>query len=81
MKKIITVAALAAASCFGLSACDVDQTKEAKAPDVDVNVQGGQLPEFNVTTPEVEVGTENKTIEVPTVDVKSADEKKAEGKQ
>ena len=66
MKKIIIV--LAAAG--GLAACDVDQTKNGQLPDVDVNATGGQLPEFNVTGPEVSVGTENKTIEVPDVDVK-----------
>jgi len=37
-------------------------------PDVDVNVSGGQLPEYNVTGPEVNVGTENKTVSVPKVD-------------
>jgi uncharacterized lipoprotein len=66
MKKILIV--LAAAG--GLAACDVDQTKNGQLPDVDVNVTGGQVPEFNVTPPEVTVGTENKTIEVPDVDVK-----------
>ncbi|HEX8124471.1 MAG TPA: hypothetical protein VF548_02710 [Allosphingosinicella sp.] len=66
MKKIIIV--LAAAG--GLAACDVDQTKNAQLPDVDVNATGGQLPEFNVTPPEVSVGTENRTVEVPDVDVK-----------
>lgn len=69
MKKIVI--ALAGAGCLaGLAACDVDQTKNAQLPDVDVNATGGQLPEFNVTTPEVSVGTENKTIQVPDVDVK-----------
>jgi uncharacterized lipoprotein len=68
MKKILIL--LAAASGFGLAACDVDQTKNAQLPDVDVNVTGGQAPEFNVTGPEVNVGMENKTIQVPNVDVK-----------
>ena len=67
--KTIT-AGIIAAGCLALGACDVDQTKETKLPDVDVNASGGQLPEFNVTGPEVNVGTENKTVEVPTVDVK-----------
>jgi uncharacterized lipoprotein len=66
MKKILIV--LAGAS--GLAACDVDQTKNAQLPDVDVNVSGGQAPEFNVTPPEVSVGTENRTVQVPDVDVK-----------
>jgi uncharacterized lipoprotein len=68
MKKIVIM--LAAASGLGLAACDVDQTKNAQLPDVDVNATGGQLPEFNVTTPEVSVGTENKTVQVPDVDLK-----------
>ena len=79
MKKIITAAAFLGVSCFGLAACDVEKTKDAKAPEVEV--KGGQLPEYNVTGPDVNVTTEKKTIEVPTVDVKTADEKKAEGKK
>jgi hypothetical protein len=74
MKKIIIM--LAGASCLGLTACDVDQTKNGAMPDVDMNVSGGQLPEFNVTGPEVNVGMENKTIQVPTVDVDVPSENK-----
>ena len=68
---------LVGASCFAMAACDVDQTKEGDMPDVDVNASGGQLPEFNVEGPTVNVGTENKVVEVPTVDVDVPDE--AEG--
>lgn len=64
-----TIKMLIAASCFAMTACDVDQTKEGELPDVDVNASGGQLPEFNVEGPTVNVGTENKTIQVPTIDV------------
>ena len=71
-----TIKALVAASCcLAFAACDVDQTKEAKLPDVDVNASGGQLPEYDVRGPEVNVGTENKTIEVPTIDVDVPKEK------
>lgn len=56
-------------ACFAVAACDVDQTKEGELPDVDVNASGGQLPEYDVDAPEVNVGTENKTVTVPTVDV------------
>ena len=62
-------APFALVGCFALIACDVDQTKEGEMPDVDVNASGGQLPEFDVDAPEVTVGTENKTVQVPTVDV------------
>lgn len=68
MKKITIM--LAAASGLGLAACDVDQTKNGQMPDVDVNVSGGQVPEFNVTTPDVDVRMENRTVQVPDVDVK-----------
>lgn len=67
MKSMMKV--LAMASAFGIAACDVDQTKEAELPDVDVNASGGQLPQYDVDAATVNVGTENKTIEVPTVDV------------
>ena len=60
---------LIGASFFAFAACDVDQTKEGEMPDVDINASGGQLPEYNVEGPTVNVGTENKTVEVPTVDV------------
>jgi hypothetical protein len=47
--------------------CDVDQTEEGEMPEVEV--RGGNLPEYDVDTPEVEVRTEQKEIEVPDVDV------------
>jgi hypothetical protein len=72
MNTIIKV--LVGASCLAIAACDVDQTKEGDMPEVDVNTSGGQLPEFNVEGPDVNVGTENKTVEVPTVDVDIPDE-------
>jgi hypothetical protein len=51
------------------TACDVDQTKEAQVPEVEVNATGGQMPEFDVDGPTVNVGTENKVVEVPTVKI------------
>ena len=68
MKNIFKLAFMGVVG-LTVAACDVDQTKEAELPDVDVNASGGQLPEFNVEGPEVEVGTKNETVEVPTVDV------------
>ncbi len=65
----ITIKLLIGASCLAFAACDVDQTKEGDLPDVDVNASGGQLPEFNVEGPTVNVGSENRTVEVPTVDI------------
>jgi hypothetical protein len=56
----------------------VDQTKEGKLPDVEVNTSGGQMPEFDVDTPTVNVGTEKKTIEVPTLEVDGPKDDKKE---
>lgn len=67
MKNVFKV--LAGASLLVMGACDVDQTKEGNLPDIDVNATGGDLPEFEVEGPQVNVGTENKVIQVPTVDV------------
>ena len=75
MKRLIA-ASLIAPFALGLAACDVDQTKEAELPEVEV--KGGQAPEFDVETAEVEVGTEEKTIEVPDVDVKMPDDAEGE---
>ena len=66
MKKLAAVALIATAS-FGLAACDVEQTEEGEMPDV--NVEGGNLPEYDVDTGDVDVDTGTETVEVPTVDV------------
>jgi hypothetical protein len=76
MKTIVKL--LAAGAFLALGACEVKQTENGQMPDVDVNVSGGQLPEYNVQGPEVQVGTENKTVQVPTVDVKTPAEQRNE---
>ena len=72
MKMFATI--LVGISCLGVAACNVDQTQEGELPDVDVNASGGQMPEFDVDGPEVNVGTENRTVEVPTIDVDVPDD-------
>jgi soluble P-type ATPase len=67
MKRII-ITSLLAPLAIGLAACDVDQTKEAELPEV--KVTGGQVPEFDVETADVDIGTKKTTVEVPDVDVK-----------
>lgn len=72
MKRIIA-ATLAGTFALGLAACDVDQTKEGDMPEV--NVEGGQLPEYDVETADVDVGTKETTVEVPDVDITMPDAK------
>lgn len=66
-----------------VTGCRVEQQEAGDLPDVDVDVDPGELPEYEVEGPEVEVGTtetevtvpdvdvstEEKTVEVPTIDV------------
>lgn len=70
MRKIIVSAATGLA-ILGLSACDVEQTEDGDMPDV--TVEGGNLPEYDVDTPDVDVTTEETTIDVPVVDIEPAD--------
>jgi len=65
--KIFATALAAGALTLGLSACDVEQTKEGEAPEVDVDA--GELPEYDVDAPDVKVGTTEETVEVPDIDV------------
>lgn len=52
---------------FLATSCDVDQTREAKLPDVDVDVdtKAGQMPAFDIEWADVDVRTTTKTVEVP----------------
>ncbi|MDZ7639163.1 MAG: hypothetical protein U5J83_13085 [Bryobacterales bacterium] len=48
-----------------VAGCNVDQTREAKAPDVDVDVDPGQWPKYDVKWADVDVGSTTKTVTVP----------------
>ncbi len=58
---------LVPALAFSLAACTAEQTEEGDLPDVDV--QGGQLPEYDVDAADVDVGTDTTTVTVPDIDV------------
>lgn len=70
MKKTFAILA-ATGFALSLAACDVDQTEEGDMPEV--NVEGGNLPEFDVEPADVDVGTKEVTVEVPTVDINTDD--------
>jgi hypothetical protein len=70
MKRTI-ITSLIAPLAISLAACDVDQTQEGEMPEVEVT--GGQMPEYDVETADVDVGTEEKTVEVPDVDITMPD--------
>lgn len=70
MRKFF-IATLTGAAALGLAACDVEQTEEGEMPEV--NVEGGNMPEYDVDTADVNVETEERTVEVPVIDVEEAD--------
>jgi hypothetical protein len=55
---------------FALGFINIDQTKSAKLPNVNVQTSGGQAPSFDVNTAEINVGSKKATIDVPTVGTK-----------
>lgn len=70
MKRSALALLLVPAFAVGMAACDVDQTREGEAPDVEV--EGGQLPAYDVQGPDVEVTQD--TVTVPDVDVDLPDD-------
>ncbi|MBA3592882.1 MAG: hypothetical protein H0W47_03670 [Polaromonas sp.] len=80
MFKTTLAVALVSVGALGLSACDVKKTQEGNitVPKVEVTkTKEGDitLPKYDVKTPDVSVGTTEKTVTVPTVKV---EEKKIE---
>lgn len=66
---VALVAAAAVVIGVGAYMIDFDVTKEGSLPDVDVSVDGGELPEVDAEVGSVEVGTKTEEVTVPDVDV------------
>lgn len=54
-------------AALSLGACEVEKKEEGRLPNVEV--EGGKLPRYDVEGPDVDVGTKERTITVPDVDV------------
>lgn len=76
--SVIAVVIAAVAIGFGIYMVDIDQTEEASLPDVELTVEGGNLPEFDAEVGDIEMGTEEVTLEVPTIDIQSPAEDAAD---
>lgn len=65
--------AILAVGAAALYLVDVDQTKEAQLPtiDVDVAADSGQLPEFDVDVAKVNIGSTEVGVDLPNVDVET----------
>lgn len=75
MKFFVVVAAVVALAAIAWAAglFTVEADGKLAAPEVDVS--GGSVPEVDVNTADIDVGTRSEVIEVPTVDVTPADER------
>ncbi len=62
---LIGVVALVFLAALLLGFVKFDQTQTAQLP----RLEGGQAPKFDADVAKVRVGTENKTVEVPDIDV------------
>lgn len=65
MRKRILGAFLAPLMAFGVAACTVEQTEEGEMPEV----EGGNLPEYDVQPADVDVNMDSVTVPVPDIDV------------
>ncbi|MEC4880303.1 MAG: hypothetical protein SAL70_02995 [Scytonema sp. PMC 1070.18] len=59
---------------FPLTSCRVEQEQAGRLPDVDVEVEPGRLPEYDIQGPDVNVGVRERTVTVPRVVVVQEEE-------
>lgn len=71
---IIGAIAVVALAVLAFYMIDIDQTQEAALPDVDVTVEGGQMPKFEAEVGSIDVVEEEVTVEVPNVEVTMEEE-------
>lgn len=74
MRKVLIVLAIivvVAIILFATGFWSVDQTQEGALPEVNVSAEGGQLPEFDLESKEVVVGTTEQNVEVPKVETET----------
>lgn len=74
---LVVVALVVAAFAFGLIDLDADA---GKIPDVNVTTSGGEAPSVDASVADVNVGSKEETITVPTIDVDKAGNADADNK-
>ena len=68
-RHAISLAAAAVLLVSGAIGCTAEKTAPGAAPDVDVDVDPGRWPEYKVNWADVDVGTRERTVTVPVVQV------------
>lgn len=71
---ILVVVAVLAVLAYALGLFNVDASGELEAPNVDVAVEGGEMPDVQVETADIDVGTKTESVELPDVDVSTTTE-------
>lgn len=71
---ILVVVAVLAVLAYALGLFNVDSSGELEAPNVDVAVEGGEVPDVQVETADIDVGTQTETVKLPEVDVSTTEE-------
>jgi len=64
---LVAIAIIALIAAVSLGFVSLDQTQTAQLPSI--KVEGGKAPEFKADVAEVRMGSENKTVEIPTLTV------------
>lgn len=67
----IVIIALIAVITYAMGLWNVDASGDLKAPDVKVETSGGEVPDVQVETGDIDVGTTTETVKVPEIDVKT----------
>ncbi len=80
MKVVPVIAVIIAVAVvgFGVYMIDIDQTEEGSLPNVELSVEGGNMPAFDAEVGDIETGTEEVTLEVPTIEFQSPEEDAAD---
>ena len=68
MKLRMLPALAAPALLLGIAACDIEQTREGEAPEVEV--EEGRLPQYDVDLPDVDIRRDTQEVVVPRVDIR-----------
>lgn len=64
-KIILTALAVAIVVAIAMWAIDVDVTGDVELPRIEANVEGGEMPDVDVDTADVDVGMEEGNVAVP----------------
>ena len=66
---IVAVIALIAIVTYAMGLWSMDATGDLKTPEVSVSATGGEVPNVDVNTATIDVGTKTESVEMPKVEV------------